>query len=199
VSDEVAAAQQRWRTHFSAGPPRWDGVFAGLLHEFPERQRARRDALRRAAQLAGYGLLRPGLLVSPDDRWAQLAGRFEPDERSGRILRASLTLAAPDLRSIAATVWNLDALAGRYRRLAARTRDELAGERTELAGPAALRRLQSVTQPVYEAVSEDPALPAALLPHDWPGQELGATLTAALRALGPAAIAHVRDLGAAPR
>ncbi|MGI8624904.1 MAG: PaaX family transcriptional regulator C-terminal domain-containing protein [Solirubrobacteraceae bacterium] len=200
VSEELAAAQQRWRAHFSAGPPRWDGVFAGLLHDFPERERARRDALRRAARLAGYGLLRPGLLISPDDRWAQLAGRFEPDERTGRILRVGLTLHGSDLPAIAATVWNLDALAQRYRRLAARSRDELASEkRAEVAGPAALRRLEAATRPLYEAVSEDPALPAALLPDDWPSQQLGATLTAALRARAPAAIAHVRALAAALR
>ncbi len=58
-------------------------MFAGILHDFPERERARRDAFRRTARLAGYGLLGPGLLICPDDRWAQLAGRLAAEEREG--------------------------------------------------------------------------------------------------------------------
>src|SRR5258706_1344186 len=51
----------------SGDAPEWDGTFHGLLYSIPERHRAFRDSMRRFATLAGYGLLRPGLLVSP---WA---------------------------------------------------------------------------------------------------------------------------------
>ncbi len=64
IAPPVAAMQQRWNDYFRAGPPAWNGVFAGLLHDFSEADRPR-DGLRRAAKLAGYGLLRPGLLISP--------------------------------------------------------------------------------------------------------------------------------------
>jgi hypothetical protein len=62
------------------------------------------------------------------------------------------------------------------------------------AGPQALRAFAAATQPVYEAISQDPLLPSELLPDDWPGPELGAALQAAHRALGPAAVAYVHTL-----
>jgi phenylacetic acid degradation operon negative regulatory protein len=192
ASPAIAAAQRRWTEHFSAGPPAWDGVFRGLLHDFSERERARRDALRAAALQVGYGLLRPGLLVSPDDRWPQLAERFASDERRGRIIRIGLTLTDADPRTIARELWPLDALGERYRQLAAQTRAGLAAEPSVGASPIA--RLHRITQPIYDAVSDDPALPAQLLSDDWPAAELGASLGAAHQLLGPLAVAHAAAL-----
>lgn len=193
VAPEILAAQQRIADHFRVGPPVWDGAFAGLLHDFPERERAARDALRRAARSAGYGVLRPGLLVAPSDRWQELAGRFAAAEESGRILRVRLEFSAADASEVARSVWALDRLAERYRDLVARTARALEdAERAE--GPDALRCLEAVTRPIYEAVADDPALPADLLPADWPGPELGRSLGAALAALSPAAATYVRTL-----
>ena len=62
------------------------------------------------------------------------------------------------------------------------------------AGSPALRAFAAVTQPIYEAISQDPLLPSELLPDDWPGSELGAALRAALQTLGPAAVAYVHTL-----
>lgn len=146
-------------------------MFAGILHDFPERERARRDAFRRTARLAGYGLLRPGLLICPDDRWAQLAGRFAAEERDGRLLRVGLTLAVDDLRRVTADVWQLDAVARHYRQVTERTRRALrgtGGEEEGHTGTPALRQLHEIMGPIYDAIANDPALPAALLPTTGP-------------------------------
>jgi phenylacetic acid degradation operon negative regulatory protein len=192
----VAAMQQRWNDYFRAGPPAWNGVFAGLLHDFSEADRPRRDALRRAAKLAGYGLLRPGLLISPDDRWSQLSERFAVDEHAGRILRIGLTLAIKDARKLAGELWQLDMLAGRYRQIAADTRTRLADalDTARAPGSAALRQLHALSGPIYDAVTQDPALPKPLLPDEWPAEELGAALVAVNQQLGPAAVEYVRNL-----
>lgn len=193
LAPEVLTAQQRITDHFRVGPPAWDGAFAGLLHDFPERERAARDALRRAARLAGYGVLRPGLLVAPSDRWRELAGRFAAAEEAGRILRVRLEFSPADAARVARSVWGLDRLAERYREVVARTARALE-DQGRAAGADALRRLEAVTRPIYEAVGDDAALPAALLPADWPGPELGRSLGTALAALSPAAAAYVRTL-----
>ena len=191
----VTRAQRRWTEHFRHGPPAWDGAFAGLLHDFPERQRSRRDAFRRAAQLAGYALLRPGLLISPDDRWSQLEERFAPDERAGRVLRAGLTFAPSDAPALAGRLWRLDELGRDYRRIVEHTRRSLAARPDhEEAGTPALRELYALSHPIYDAIARDPALPAALLPAGWPARELGGALDAVNRRLGPPAVAHLADL-----
>ena len=195
ASPSVAAAQRRWVEHFQNGPPPWDRTFSGLLYDFPERARARRDRLRRLARLSGYGLLRPGVLISPDDRWPQLADSFAADHRAGRILRVGLTLAPEDERPVARELWHLDRLADRYRQIIRDTDRELARPaRCRAGGPSAVQRLYATTQPIYEAVADDPALPTQLLPADWPGRQLGAALTAANAALGPAALKQLRAL-----
>jgi phenylacetic acid degradation operon negative regulatory protein len=199
ASPAVAAAQRRWAEHFQHGPPAWDGTFSGLLYDFPERDRARRDRLRRLARLTGYGLLRPGVLISPDDRWPELAETFGADMRAGRVLRVGLTLCAQDERRVARELWDLDRLANQYRQIVRDTDRELARSATsQAARRSPIQRLYATTQPIYEAVTDDPALPSRLLPEDWPGRQLGVALTAANTALGPAALARLNALGADP-
>jgi hypothetical protein len=50
---------------------------------------------------------------------------------------------------------------------------------------AAFQAFAAATLPVYEIAGEDPDLPAALLPPDWPGQHVGATLHRAFQVFGP--------------
>jgi len=196
VGSAVAVAQRRWTEHFREGSPPWDGTFAGLLYDFPERDRPRRDRLRRVARIAGYGLLRPGLLISPDDRWHQLAQAFGTDEQAGRILRVGLTLASSKACSIARDLWELDRLAERYREIARTTSRMLANPSGRAGGEnsSPIARLYQATQPIYDAVAQDPALPHELLPADWPAHQLGAALARANAILGPSAVEQLHAL-----
>jgi phenylacetic acid degradation operon negative regulatory protein len=198
ASPALAGAQRRWTEHFRDGPAPWDGTFSGLLYDFPERDRGQRDSFRRAARLVGYGLLRPGLLICADDRWPQLADTYAPARYAGRILELDLRLDPQDARRIARQLWDLDQLAGRYRRIALHTRDLLAasGDRADGDRPSAITQLYLATQPIYDAIADDPALPAELLPANWPAHELGAALTAANETLGPPAAGQVQAIRA---
>ncbi|MGH9065938.1 MAG: PaaX family transcriptional regulator C-terminal domain-containing protein, partial [Acidimicrobiales bacterium] len=184
------------RDHRGRRPP-WDGTYAGLLYEVPEAHRAFRDRLRRAAQLAGYGILRPGLLIAPTDRSAELAGVWDNPPPGAHVLRASLGLSTGDASRVAAEVWGLDALAGRYRSAVATARaavDQAARE--PHAGRQALVTLAGILQPVYDVAADDPDLPRELLPPGWPGDQIGLAVGSALRTLGPAVAAYVEGLGA---
>jgi phenylacetic acid degradation operon negative regulatory protein len=191
----IRARQQRFQEHFTKESAPWDGAFHGLIYEVPERHRAYRDRLRRCARLLGYASLRGGLLIAPTDRFVELQSLLSEPPSEAHLLPARIELAPVDARRLAHRLWALDALAEDYRARVLAVRDAIEDAASDPpAGPQALRAFAAATQPVYEAIAQDPLLPGELLPDDWPGAELGAALQAALRALGPAAVAYVHTL-----
>ena len=176
----------------------WDGEFHTLLVQVPERRRAFRDALRRAAHTAGYRGLGPGLLVAPTDRRAEFAPVLDRAPKDAQILPGHLRLSVEDSRTTATRLWGLDELGERYRVLADTAHAAAARARTDPpAGADALRALAAATLPVYEAIRDDPELPAELLAPDWPQHRVRVALTEALRALMPGVDEHVAALRAA--
>jgi phenylacetic acid degradation operon negative regulatory protein len=179
----------------SGDAPEWDGTFHGLLYSIPERHRAFRDSMRRFATLAGYGLLRPGLLVSPwADRWPleRLLGQAPA---GSHILKLQLQVPREEAREVAAEAWELPKLAARYRRQIAGL--ERRTERLQLSPPrgrTALRVFASTMQGVFGTVAVDPGLPAELLPEDWPQRGLKAAVDRLYPAIGRPAFEHLREL-----
>ncbi|PZS12372.1 MAG: hypothetical protein DLM64_05075 [Solirubrobacterales bacterium] len=195
----VLIHQQRVREHFTASGELWDGTFHGLLYEVPERDRAFRDRLRRSARLLGYAPLRAGLLIAPTDRSAQLDALLSNPPPEARLLPARIELHPHDARRLATRIWALEELARDYRDQIEAMRGAIAvAAQDRPAGPAALRAFAAATQPVYQAVAQDPLLPRELLPNDWPAPQLGAALAATLEKLGPAASAYVDALTREP-
>lgn len=183
LTPAVLATQERLARPFGPQHPAWDGSFHALLYNAPERQRAFRDAVRRAGTLAGYGPLGPGLLIAPESRSAELDPALPAVPAGCRLLHAELRLSAADSREVAGTAWELPALAAEYRTHAARLRRDAARvARRPAYGAAALRQFAAATLPVYAAVGRDPSLPAELLPADWPAADLGDAMTEVFRA-----------------
>jgi phenylacetic acid degradation operon negative regulatory protein len=182
----IGAAQARLERQLRGERPAWNGTFSGILFSVPERHRSFRDRLRRAAQLLGYVTLRPGLLIATTDRYEELTALLPPRPPGSQLLRVRLTLSPQHSRQTAAQLWNLGALAARYRGVLAN-----AGTRTTQArrqppsGAAAFAAFAAATLPIYEASADDPDLPAELLPADWPGQQLSAALSRAFQTFGP--------------
>src|ERR1700735_513541 len=164
----VASAQARLERQLRGGRPAWSGAFSGVLYQVPERSRDFRDRLRRTAPPLGYATLRPGLLVATTDRWAELISVLPPPPDGSHLLWTSVRLTADDSRRVAADLWELKALAARYRSVLAEARDRM--DRAEAHPPdtgAALTDFAAVTLPLYEAGASDPDLPAELLLPDW--------------------------------
>jgi len=199
-SPAVILGHERHRNQFVGDGPAWDGSFHALLVKVPERHRAFRDELRRMATVVGYRTLRAGLLIAPSDRSAELTttlGRIPP---GASIVAARLEFAPEDTRRVASELWELDELAERYRALAtaARTASRAARDQPP-SGAEAVQALAAATLPIFEAIADDPGLPADLLPSAWPGPELSAALGEALRSFGPAIGHHLALLGESKR
>jgi phenylacetic acid degradation operon negative regulatory protein len=139
----------------------WDGHWTLLAFSVPESRRQDRHALRVQLSWAGFGLLQNGLWIapSPGDAAHALAELGLLDYV--RMFRAE-TVTPADPRALAAEVWDLSGLAVRYRGFVDRWED---GAREGLDDLSC--------QVLVEAewlllIREDPRLPLALLPDDWP-------------------------------
>lgn len=182
----VGAAQARLERQLHGDRPAWDGSFNGVLYTVPERHRAFRDRLRRCAQLLGYVTLRPGLLVATTDRRQELSSLLPAQPPGSQMFAIRLTLSARDSHRVAGELWDLDALAGRYRAVLADARNRITrAERRPPRHTAALQEFAAATLALYEVAGDDPDLPAQLLPPDWPGQQVGPTLHQAISVFGP--------------
>jgi phenylacetic acid degradation operon negative regulatory protein len=184
------------------GPrPAWDGMYHGLLFSIPESARGYRDALRRAALQAGFGLLRPGLLVTADEsRWSRIEDLLSDPPEGSRLLRIELRLSSEDARTAAAEAWPLEQLAATYRTQAAdlqRVVDRL--RQAPPTGADAVRATWEAISPVSTTAVDDPSLPAELLPADWPGAEIRGAIVAAGTILGPAIQDYIARLAAPGR
>lgn len=144
----------------------WSGDFHTLIYHVPETQRVLRDRVLHVGQHAGYGILRPGVLIAAGDRWERL--RLADDEFDGDawIWRVTLTpKSLADARDIARNAWNLAALAASYRAalLACSNVPPIT-----TPGSEALIGWRDLYGSFLEAQLKDPQLPHALLPSDWP-------------------------------
>lgn len=186
LNPSVEAAQARLGQQLSGTRPAWDGTFKGILYEVPEEYRDFRDLLRRSANLLGYVVLRPGLVIATTDRRRELMTHLPAPPKGAQILWTDLAFSEEDSRRIATGLWDLDAIASYYRAAAATARQHLASVNKErLEGRAAFREFAAVALPLYETAAVDPDLPAELLPDDWPGREVGAAIGEAIRAFWP--------------
>lgn len=176
---------ERWsRLRYGDTPPSWDGAFHLVVHDIPERLRVRRERLLSAAIRAGFGQARPGLLIGlaePDfvDQWTT--------SEAALIEKGTLHLAPDAAGRMAATAWSLPAKSADLRRAAAeleRLIDQV--DRTAPAGTAALQLMFEAGTIAGSPRYSVPALPAELLPTDWPASAVQQLLHTAIRRLTPA-------------
>ncbi|GIG61941.1 putative repressor in the phenylacetic acid catabolism [Longispora fulva] len=165
----------------------WDGRWRLVGFAVPETSRAARDSFRDAIGHLGGAPIQGGLYVSPND-WDDLV-----DAEAARLgVTAGVTrLTSTDLRvggesdpvRIAALLWPLDEIAGRYADLAALARallDDLdARSPVELLASAV-----ELTGAFTRAMEPDPLLPPELLPRPWPGTTARELCARGLAAIG---------------
>jgi phenylacetic acid degradation operon negative regulatory protein len=167
--------------------PVWGGGFDALLYTVPERYRAYRDSLRRTAVATGFGLFQPGILVTADPAgWTRIEPTVDAAPAGCRLVHAEIRLPLDVARVAASEAWPLVDLAGRYRAHVAELQRVTAACRIERPdGPDALRVMFEAMTPLFATAAEDPDLPVALLPDDWPGPGMQAAVVELSMALVP--------------
>ncbi|MBZ5734702.1 PaaX domain-containing protein, C- domain protein [Nocardioides sp. TRM66260-LWL] len=149
------ARQRAALTDVGDGP--WDGTWETAVVVTSGRPTAERAALRALLQDDRLAELREGVWLRPANLTRAPAHAGHPDLLCVRALAA----AEEDGRMLAARLWDLDGWADVGRRLG----DWLAQARDPMD------RL-TIAAGLVRHLAEDPLLPAALLPDDWPGREL---------------------------
>jgi phenylacetic acid degradation operon negative regulatory protein len=164
LAGEFRAGFDRVRDQAMTTPVGWTGAFHTVLHAVPEEHRAFRDALRRTALLGGYGMLQPGVLIGLTDRRHVLADLLAAVPPGAHVRLGTLALPVDVAAGAASVAWDLPGLATTYR-----AHIEALDARP---GPADLRSYVEIYQPALTDTLREPALDPALLPDDWPGDEL---------------------------
>lgn len=177
-------------------PPAWDGSFHAIFYTVPESQRAYRDLLRRAATLAGYGLMQPGVLISATDLRERLTAELGSAPRAGTVYHGRVTLNLADAADIAHRAWGLDELDRRYRSHATRLRTAIRDQ--PIPPPPGAEALASYARlfggALVDTLRTPPALPAELLPKEWPLPALLTAIQETYAHFGPAARAYAQDV-----
>jgi phenylacetic acid degradation operon negative regulatory protein len=140
----------------------WDGHWTLLAFSVPESRRADRHALRSQLAWAGFGLLQNGLWIAPSPGDVREALSELGLLDYVRIFRAQAEEPA-DPRVLVREAWDLDLLAKGYRGFVERWSQPVEHD--------ALARQVLLEAEWLLLIREDPRLPIALLPDDWPAVE----------------------------
>lgn len=172
----------RWGRDRVLVPPddEWDGRWTVVVYSVPERERQRRDALRCSLTRLGFGALAPGTWVSPRPLPPQASETWQKLEVQEylEVFRA-VHVGPSDARALIARAWpRLSTVAEQCQAYTALYQPEL--ERCQTGRMDAEEcfaiRLRAFCEFVPIAI-DDPALPSALLPTDWPRPQAQTLLT----------------------
>lgn len=174
--------------------PAWGGSFHTVVYDIPERFRRLRDRLHHTAHQAGYGQLRPGVLITVGDRWSRL--RLAPTDfpagtwcHRGRLVPRDLT----EARTMTARAFDLPDLADRYETALAAC--ERAPRPAEPSWEA-LVAWRALYSDFFTAQIADPNLPESLLPAGWPAGRFRAAQLAVNERIGNVVQPFLRDRAA---
>ena len=191
LAGEFARAFERVRDRPRARSTTWSGEFHALLYHVPERHRDFRDAVRRAALFAGYGILQQGVLIALSDRRTALGSTLDNPPPGTRMWLTTMAMPADAAAEAASIAWDLPGLATLYREHIGRLGSHLSAA---TSGSQALRTYATVLQPALTDTLREPALPGRLLPADWPGPSLRQAVDTFNAAHFPAVADYVRAL-----
>jgi phenylacetic acid degradation operon negative regulatory protein len=183
----------------------WDGRWTLVHYRVGEEARDKRDRIRDVLLVEGFGALGPGLYAHPRDRTARLlAAAGELGLRDRLNVFRGTHVAGVDARRLVDETWDLARLAARYRAFLGRFRSVADGPPARWTPREAFALRFAFMFEFFRISWDDPALPASLLPADWPGEDARGVADRLMRALLPGAIdfadavlASVRPVGSA--
>ncbi len=178
----------------------WDGTFRCLIYDIPERERNFRDRFRYLASVDSYGQLRPGVMISPRAHSSWIGEVIAQRPRGTRIHQTELKpVDLAEARRMALATWELPQLRRRYQTVIATMEAALDEDLTEGQGSPEwlwrhLDRWRRIDSEVVRLESEDPDLPQALLPAQWPARRFRDRADRLRRSWGLHLIPRLREL-----
>lgn len=154
LSDRLLARQRRQDDALDPPTREWDGSWAMAVVTAVGEEARTRAALRTALLDNRFGELREGVWLRPDNLDAA-------DPEQALELVRMLTVRDHDDAGLAARLWDLAGWSATGHRLLA-----------EMESAADIPHRFTIAAAMVRHLLTDPALPAALLPADWPGQRL---------------------------
>ncbi len=146
----------------------WNKKWCFVIFDFPEKNKWRRESLRKQLCQLGFGKLQRSVYISPYDLADDIA-EFLDDQK---ILGYAFVLTAPhrlmgNAKRLANSVWSLEKINQRYRTLL---------EKSKKIGKirAVQERKEALGKIYFDLVGlmeKDPFLPYELLPNDWLGEK----------------------------
>ncbi len=195
------------RRIYLGSPPAWAGTWEVVL--LPGGAGEGRESLRKALRWLGFGQAGPAVMIHPQpDREALAAVLDEPGAAEAAVLISGTSEVAGKsavLKRLVAESWDLEALAKGYGQFLTRfgPLSETLASGSELSPLESLLVRLLLIHEYRKVILRDPALPAALLPEDWPGRQAQALCRRVYAAVVDGAEAWVsenlrRDDGALP-
>jgi phenylacetic acid degradation operon negative regulatory protein len=169
----------------------WDGEFTIVQYAFEDARRVDRDGMRDLLEVEGFAPLARGLHVHPRDRSARvLEAVSRADARRHVTIFRGRRLGSETDAEFVARLWDLRDVARRYRAFLSvfASWNEKRAERE--SGERAFAARLAVAIAFLEVAWDDPGLPKAFLPAEWPGPLARKTARSIYERLLPGALAH---------
>lgn len=176
---------------FGSADPTWDGTWTVATFTTPEDQRDVRSMLRHRLRWLGFAPLFDGVWISPSADAIATRATFDDLGLSGYAVfhaahgEAGTSLAAP---------WQIESLHEKYSTFI-KDGDRLADRLTrgDVTASEALIARTEIMDTWRSFPSQDPDLPAELLPSDWPRHHAWQLFVRLYEGLGPLAELRVRQ------
>jgi phenylacetic acid degradation operon negative regulatory protein len=164
----------------------WDGRWTLIYFRVGEEEREKRDRIRDVLLVEGFGALGPGLYVHPREQTERLVAAAREIGLKDRlhVFRGSRIAGVDDQRLVHET-WDVASLASRYRKFIRRFQRVADEPPSRWSDLEAFGLRFAFMFEFFRIAWDDPSLPWALLPRDWPGEDarrLAEVLTRKLRA-----------------
>lgn len=182
---------------FGSPPTRWDGTWSIVTMRFATEDRAERDRVRDVLQSEGYGAIAQGVFVHPRDRTARILDAARAAGLQSKLAVFTGARLAPAGPLDIPALWDLDALAGRYRAFVRKYSPVQRRVTPESPRDAFVLRFAMVLD-YLDIAWRDPDLPAEVLPADSPGPRARALARTLYHRWLPGAIAWADRLDVRP-
>ena len=164
----------------------WDGRWRLVLFDVPTGQNAQRERLRRYLRDKGFGYLQNSVWIKPDplEEERQILGGGKINVESFLLLEARPCAGESDAE-IVAGAWDFKRINRRYTKHLKILKERPDGALGNEAGAKALLRWAAAEREAWlDAVTNDPLLPARILPSDYLGQQTWRRRVEVLRTAG---------------